>query len=144
MSTLHRLADARFKIRTRTCITHAAAKGRPGSRLVCTTQCDWSSSSWLKGTITPAVIKGQKEHHQQLVKKIRRWIKDHPENYPLDNDGLKEEGETSDLEEDVVELEDDNRGGQTMIGHAQDATRNPVAVGLFAVLLLMVVFQRFT
>ena len=46
-----------------------------------TTQCDWSSSSWLQGTITPAVIKGQRSHHEQLSRKISEWIKAHPDDY---------------------------------------------------------------
>lgn len=55
--------------------------------MFCTTQCDWSSSSWLKSTITPAVIKGQKEYHTQLAHKIRTWIKEHPEDFPTEDNG---------------------------------------------------------
>lgn len=32
----------------------------------------------LKSTITPAVIKGQKEYHQALLSAVKEWIKAHP------------------------------------------------------------------
>jgi len=70
-----------FVIRTRTCLTHDDIKGRPATRIYCTTQCDWISSSWLKGKIGPAVIKGQREYHQKLMVKIRQWIKEHPDEF---------------------------------------------------------------
>jgi hypothetical protein len=35
----------------------------------------------LKSTITPAVIKGQKEYHQALLSAVKEWIKAHPEDF---------------------------------------------------------------
>jgi len=72
-----------FKIRTRTCLSHTGAQNdtTPATRLYCTTQCDWSASSMLKSTITPAVIKGQKEYHVKLVDAVNDWIADHPDDF---------------------------------------------------------------
>lgn len=66
---------------TRTCLTQTDIRGRPATRVYCSTQVDWSSSSLLKGTVTPAVIKGQKEHYRDLVDSARRWIRSHPEEF---------------------------------------------------------------
>ena len=55
--------------------------GAPATRMYCTTQCDWSASSMLKSTITPAVIKGQKEYHQSWLAAIKEWIEDHPDDF---------------------------------------------------------------
>jgi hypothetical protein len=35
----------------------------------------------LKSTITPAVIKGQKEYHQSWLSALKEWIDDHPEDF---------------------------------------------------------------
>lgn len=35
----------------------------------------------LKGAITPAVIKGQKEYHAKLVKAVKDWIARHPDDF---------------------------------------------------------------
>lgn len=35
----------------------------------------------LKSTITPAVIKGQKEYHVKLVDAVNDWIADHPDEF---------------------------------------------------------------
>ena len=74
-----------FKIHTRTCLTHAIVDGAPATRMYCTTQCDWSASSMLKSTITPAVIKGQKEYHQVWLAALKEWIQDHPDDFPSDS-----------------------------------------------------------
>jgi hypothetical protein len=70
-----------FKIHTRTCLTRTVENGTPSTRMYCTTQCDWSASSMLKSTITPAVIKGQKEYHQSWLSALKEWIDAHPEDF---------------------------------------------------------------
>jgi hypothetical protein len=35
----------------------------------------------LKSTITPAVIKGQKEYHQSWLSALKEWIDAHPEDF---------------------------------------------------------------
>lgn len=35
----------------------------------------------LKSTITPAVIKGQKEYHVQLLAAVKAWVKAHPDDF---------------------------------------------------------------
>lgn len=72
-----------FTVKTRTCLTHAIENDKPATRMFCTSQCDWSSFSMLKSTITPAVIKGQKAYHEKLAKSIRGWIESHPDDFAL-------------------------------------------------------------
>ncbi|ORX38733.1 hypothetical protein BD324DRAFT_622133 [Kockovaella imperatae] len=121
----------RFVIRTRTVLTHAEVHHKPGSRMYVTTECDWSSSSWLKGTITPAVIKGQRSHHEQLAKKVNEWIKSHDMAdvvVEVSTPALTEPTETApwlDLEKHVSEI----------LG-------NPVMIALIAVLLAIIILQR--
>jgi len=116
--------------------------------MYCTTQCDWSSGSWLKGTITPAVIKGQKEHHQQLTKKIRSHIKSHPDDFAQGAGDDADAGEDDAGEEG--ELADGN-GGDTvttqdkdLAAHLKEITEDPVmlgVVGLCVLLLLTLLYQ---
>jgi hypothetical protein len=75
-----------FKIHTRTCLTRAVVDGAPATRMYCTTQCDWSASSMLKSTITPAVIKGQKEYHQKWLSTLKEWIDAHPTDFESESD----------------------------------------------------------
>jgi hypothetical protein len=109
--------------------------------MYCTTQCDWSSSSWLKGTITPAVIKGQKEHHQQLTKKIRSWIHSHPEEFGVDADDVDDDLTAGSEEVEVVT----QRGeGKSLGQHLREIRENPVTlgmVGLCLVLLLGLIYE---
>ncbi|WVR08380.1 hypothetical protein IAU60_005435 [Kwoniella sp. DSM 27419] len=125
----------------------ASLKDKPATRMYCTTQCDWSSGSWLKSTITPAVIKGQKEHHQQLTKKIREWIKARPDEFSVD------EGEVDSAEEsthqDEVDAGEKSAGDtptppKSLVDHALEIPSNPVSLGmagLCLLLLLTLVYQ---
>lgn len=112
--------------------------------MYCTTQCDWSSGSWLKSTITPAVIKGQKEHHQQLVKKIRSHVKAHPDDF------AQVAGDDVDAEEEDAAVEDESGGGEVateekdLSAHVKEITENPAmlgVVGLCVLLLLTLLYQ---
>ncbi|WWC69066.1 uncharacterized protein I206_103002 [Kwoniella pini CBS 10737] len=127
-----------FTIRTRTCLTHDSLNNKQATRIHCTTQVDWSSSSLLKGTITPAVIKGQKEHHQQLIKGMTEWVKSHPGDFKgVDQDKveIKHEVEIPQTEDTVNE-----KVGKTLLQYAGDIPDNPVMLAitiLFLVLLLL-------
>lgn len=92
----------------------------PATRLYCTTQCDWSSSSMLKGTITPAVIKGQKEYHEKLVSAIKDWIKVHPDDFQTaagSKGGEVQEEKTGETEGNVPEKSPD--GARTQVAQQQ-------------------------
>lgn len=41
----------------------------------------------LKSTITPAVIKGQKEYHQNWLAALKEWIDNHPEDFTSPSTG---------------------------------------------------------
>ncbi len=107
--------------------------------MLCTTQCDWASSSWLKGTITPAVIKGQKEHHQQLSKKIRSWVRDHSKEFRQIES--VEAGKAEEVTTQSVQLET-MTSSKSYIAHAQDISRNPVMMGIVGLLCLLLLYQR--
>ncbi|WVW82656.1 hypothetical protein I302_104667 [Kwoniella bestiolae CBS 10118] len=126
-----------FIIRTRTCLTHDILHHKQATRIHCTTQVDWSSSSLLKGTITPAVIKGQKEHHQQLVQAITEWVKGHPDDFGVSREHVEIKHETE-IEHTTEEVKE--KIGKTIIEHAGEIPDNPVMLVitvLFVVLLLL-------
>ena len=156
-STFTRLivkTDDRFKIHTRTCLFNTGYKGRQGTRIYCTTQCDWSSSSWLKGAITPAVIKGQKEHHQQLTKKIRTWISEHPQDYGIEHQDLTDNADDNGNSEAIVSSVQNNDTDihpvdqgedKGLVGYASEVPQNPIMlgiVGLCVILLLLLLYDR--
>jgi hypothetical protein len=45
----------------------------------------------LKSTITPAVIKGQKEYHQSWLGALKEWIDSHPEDFKSSTPSAKSE-----------------------------------------------------
>ncbi|KAK4688963.1 hypothetical protein P7C73_g1141, partial [Tremellales sp. Uapishka_1] len=135
----------KFKIRTRTCLTHTELNGKKATRMYCTTQCDWSASSWLKSTITPAVIKGQKEYHQELNRKIRSWVKVHPNEF----------GEVGDVEEDEVTVEEvkegmvpetkgETTGAAVMTAPTSSIPEKSVLLGIIWFLVLVILYQFIT
>lgn len=140
-------ADLRFVIRTRTVLTHTDMNGKDASRMHCTTECDWESSSWLKSTITPAVIKGQREHHKQLAKKISGWIQAHGgeqsvavEAVPVSG-GSGKVSATSHPESATVQESNPLSHLEDLWGHASQITGNPVMIGIIAVLLAIILLK---
>ncbi|OCF71452.1 hypothetical protein I204_07510 [Kwoniella mangroviensis CBS 8886] len=127
-----------FIIRTRTCLTHDILHHKQATRIHCTTQVDWSSSSILKGTITPAVIKGQKEHHQQLIRAITEWVKARPDEFTgveAEHVEVKHEAEIEQSTEEVKE-----KIGKTIMEHAEEIPDNPVMLiitVMFVIVLLL-------
>ncbi|KAK8870125.1 hypothetical protein IAR55_000695 [Kwoniella newhampshirensis] len=136
-----------FKIRTRTCLTHDILHGQSATRIHCTTQVDWTASSMLKSAITPAVIKGQKEHHRQLVHSVRDWVKAHREDFAnVDADKVEihhPESETAKVEgQDAAGdtlMETQAVVGKTYMDHAGDIWENPVMLGISALCLALLV-----
>jgi hypothetical protein len=62
----------------------------------------------LKGTITPAVIKGQKEYHQAWLGAIRDWIKAHPDDFSSptsEGDGSSKPEMKSESDDDQADLD---------------------------------------
>lgn len=108
--------------------------------MYCTTQCDWSSGSWLKSTITPAVIKGQKEHHQQLVGKIRKHIKAHPADFGVTEGDEESDTETITEKETVgVESKSSNQDVMTLGRYAKEKPQELAALGIVGLLALLVI-----
>ncbi|CAK5276179.1 unnamed protein product [Mycena citricolor] len=63
-----------FSVKTRTCITWCTSFS---SKVVVTTQVDWTGRSFIKGIIEKSAIDGQKVYHSDLDKAMREYIKDH-------------------------------------------------------------------
>ncbi|KAK2464892.1 hypothetical protein APHAL10511_002968 [Amanita phalloides] len=63
-----------FSVRTRTCIMWASAIT---SKVVITTQVEWTGRSFLKGIIEKSAIEGQKVYHAELERAMRAYIQEH-------------------------------------------------------------------
>lgn len=63
-----------FAVKTRTCITWASAAS---SRIVVTTQVEWTGRSFIKGIIESSAIAGQKTYHADMDKAMRVYIQAH-------------------------------------------------------------------
>ncbi|KAJ3730066.1 hypothetical protein DFJ43DRAFT_463781 [Lentinula guzmanii] len=63
-----------FSVKTRTCITYASAIS---SKVVVTTQVEWTGRSFIKGLIERGAIDGQKTYHSDLEKAMRAYIQEH-------------------------------------------------------------------
>ncbi|TBU38233.1 GRAM-domain-containing protein [Dichomitus squalens] len=63
-----------FSVKTKTCITWASDVA---SRVLVTTQVEWTGRSFIKGIIERSCIDGQKTYHVDLEKAMREYIHEH-------------------------------------------------------------------
>ncbi|KAI0640226.1 hypothetical protein C8Q77DRAFT_1046039 [Trametes polyzona] len=63
-----------FSVKTRTCITWAS---NVTTRVLVTTQVEWTGRSFIKGIIEKSAIDGQKQYHIELEKSMRHYIHEH-------------------------------------------------------------------
>ncbi|KAL0952035.1 hypothetical protein HGRIS_008679 [Hohenbuehelia grisea] len=63
-----------FSVKTRTCITWATAVS---TRVVVTTQVEWTGRSFIKGIIERSAIEGQKVYHSDLDRAMRAYVQAH-------------------------------------------------------------------
>ncbi|ELU44210.1 GRAM domain-containing protein [Rhizoctonia solani AG-1 IA] len=63
-----------FSVKTRMCLTWA---GAASTRCVVTSVVDWTGRSFIRAVIDKSAIDGQKQHHQDLEKAMRKYIADH-------------------------------------------------------------------
>ncbi|KAI0042544.1 GRAM-domain-containing protein [Auriscalpium vulgare] len=63
-----------FAVKTRTCIMWASAVS---TKVIVTTQVDWTGRSFIKGIIEKSAIEGQKTYHADLDKAMRAYIQQH-------------------------------------------------------------------
>ncbi|KDR85867.1 hypothetical protein GALMADRAFT_218933 [Galerina marginata CBS 339.88] len=63
-----------FSVKTRTCIMWA---GPISSKVLVTTQVEWTGRSFIKGIIERSAIDGQKVYHGELEKSMRVYIQEH-------------------------------------------------------------------
>lgn len=63
-----------FSVKTRTCVTWASSAS---SRVVVTSQVEWTGRSFIKGIIEKSAIEGQKTYQTELVRAMRSYIQEH-------------------------------------------------------------------
>ncbi|KAK7061239.1 hypothetical protein R3P38DRAFT_3302474 [Favolaschia claudopus] len=63
-----------FSVKTRTCMMWASPLT---TRVIVTTQVDWTGRSFIKGIIEKSAIDGQKTYHSDLEKAMRTYIAEH-------------------------------------------------------------------
>lgn len=63
-----------FSVKTRTCIMWASAIT---TKVVVTTQVEWTGRSFIKGIIEKSAIDGQKVYHADLERAMRAYIQEH-------------------------------------------------------------------
>lgn len=98
-----------FSVKTRTCIMWA---GPASSKVLVTSQVEWTGRSFIKGIIERSAIDGQKVYHGELERAMRAYIQEHHSEF-VPEGALEAAAE----EEAEVEGEDQPReltsGGQT-------------------------------
>ncbi|OBZ68431.1 GRAM domain-containing protein YSP2 [Grifola frondosa] len=63
-----------FSVKTRTCIMWASSVS---TKVIVSTQVEWTGRSFIKGIIEKSVIDGQKTYHVDLEKAMREYIREH-------------------------------------------------------------------
>ncbi|OAX35402.1 hypothetical protein K503DRAFT_868295 [Rhizopogon vinicolor AM-OR11-026] len=63
-----------FSVKTKTCVMWASAIS---TRVIVTTQVEWTGRSFIKGLIEKSAIEGQKVYHSDLDKSMRMYIQEH-------------------------------------------------------------------
>ncbi|KAG1779642.1 hypothetical protein EV702DRAFT_1024673 [Suillus placidus] len=63
-----------FSVKTKTCLMWASAIS---TRVIVSTQVDWTGRSFIKGLIEKSAIDGQKVYHSDLDKAMRMYIQEH-------------------------------------------------------------------
>ncbi|KAF9535637.1 hypothetical protein CPB83DRAFT_24650 [Crepidotus variabilis] len=86
-----------FSVKTRTCVMWASPVS---SKVVVTTQVEWTGRSFIKGIIERSAIDGQKVYHTDLEKAMRSYIQEHqteflPEGVEVAAVALTEEPEST-------------------------------------------------
>ncbi|KAI0253259.1 hypothetical protein BJV78DRAFT_1123257 [Lactifluus subvellereus] len=63
-----------FSVKTRTCITWASSAS---SRVVVTSQVEWTGRSFIKGIIEKSALEGQRSYQRELERAMRSYIQEH-------------------------------------------------------------------
>jgi hypothetical protein len=63
-----------FSVKTRTCITWASSAS---SRIVVTSQVEWTGRSFIKGIIEKSALEGQRTYQRELDRAMRVYIQEH-------------------------------------------------------------------
>ncbi|KAJ3572178.1 hypothetical protein NP233_g3267 [Leucocoprinus birnbaumii] len=63
-----------FSVKTKTCVTWASSVS---TRLLVTTQVEWTGRSFIRSIIEKSAIDGQKTYHSELETAMRKYIQEH-------------------------------------------------------------------
>ncbi|KAI0082130.1 GRAM-domain-containing protein [Panus rudis PR-1116 ss-1] len=85
-----------FAVKTKTCITWASSIS---TRVLVTTQVEWSGRSFIKGIIEKSCIDGQKTYHNDLEKAMREYIHQHQSEFIPEGVDVTEVAEAEPLTE---------------------------------------------
>ncbi|KAH9030289.1 hypothetical protein EDB84DRAFT_1588689 [Lactarius hengduanensis] len=108
-----------FSVKTRTCVTWAS---NASSRVVVTSQVEWTGRSFIKGIIEKSAIEGQKTYQTELVRAMRRYIQEHQTEFiPA---GLDPAAIAEAVKEPSSSLETQALAGG-VAGEGDDKTREP-------------------
>ncbi|KAH7911600.1 hypothetical protein BJ138DRAFT_1150266 [Hygrophoropsis aurantiaca] len=98
-----------FAVKTRTCLMWASSIS---TRVIVTTQVDWTGRSFIKGLIEKSAIEGQKVYHSDLDKAMRMYIQEHQSEFiPAGVDPTA-----------VAPAEPISPSAESPVGHALNAT----------------------
>lgn len=89
-----------FSVKTRTCLTWA---GPWSTKVLVTTQVDWTGRSFIKGIIEKSAVDGQKTYHSALEKRMRKYMKEHPSEFK--GEGVEEEAAEEEVAVQATEEE---------------------------------------
>ncbi|KAJ3541640.1 hypothetical protein NMY22_g3805 [Coprinellus aureogranulatus] len=83
-----------FSVKTRTCIMWA---GPASSKVIVTSQVEWTGRSFIKGIIERSAIDGQKVYHGELERAVRAYIQEHHSEFVPEGalEAAEEEGEAA-------------------------------------------------
>lgn len=93
-----------FSVKTRTCIMWAGANS---TKVVVTTQVEWTGRSFIKGIIEKSCLDGQKTYHTDLEKAVRGYIAEHrsefiPEGVEIEEEAAPAAAETAEVQKEEV------------------------------------------
>ncbi|PPQ66054.1 hypothetical protein CVT24_000236 [Panaeolus cyanescens] len=81
-----------FSVKTRTCIMWENAVS---SRVIVTTQVEWTGRSFIKGIIERSAIDGQKTYHSELERAMRHYISQHQSEFLPEGVAVEPEAEVT-------------------------------------------------
>ncbi|EPQ60214.1 GRAM-domain-containing protein [Gloeophyllum trabeum ATCC 11539] len=87
-----------FSVKTKTCLMWAS---NVSTRIIVTSQVEWTGRSFIKGIIEKSCLEGQKTYHAELDAAIRRYISEHQSEFVPE--GVDPAAAIAEAEDELVE-----------------------------------------